>query len=101
MSEMPADAGLPTDPFQPHLPEFENITGPNADEIRRYVKEFSAAYPDYNALMLQESFAKLHVAIAALDEERVRAVLLRAIASSVADLMRDDPQQFRRWVEAL
>jgi hypothetical protein len=100
---MPSD-DIPDDPFDFKVPAFENFTGPHAEEIKTFVKDFAAAKFDYSALLHQQSFRELRIAIWALDEEQVRNTLLRAIATSIylhmKDHMSDDPERFIRWVEA-
>lgn len=99
---MPADdfsAELPDDPFAEDVPLFDEFSGPHADEIRHFVREFASAKLDYSALLHQQSFRELRAAVWALDDERARTVLLRAITTSIARHMRD-PERFARWVEA-
>ena len=90
---------LPEDPFTVNVPDFVDFTGPHADEIRAFLHEFANAKFDYSALLRQQSFRELRAAVWALDEERARAVLLRAIATSICMHM-NDQERFTRWVEA-
>jgi hypothetical protein len=94
--DLPGDY-MPEDPFVLDLPGFETLTGSHADEIRRFITEFASGRFDYSALLHQQSFLKLRTAIWALDDERARAVLLRAIATSVA-LHMNDPKRFAQWI---
>jgi hypothetical protein len=87
----------PRDPFEVDIPAF-HLEGRHADEIIGYVREFAHAKQDYNALMQQASFRELRIAISALNDSQVRAVLLRAIASDIA--RRLDRERFSAWVEA-
>jgi hypothetical protein len=89
---------LPPDPFESQVPEFENFTGPHADEIRSLIRTFADAKADFGALVTQPSFRELGIAVNALDDERARAALLRAVASYRAHLM-DDGEEFAQWVE--
>ena len=95
--DLPDD--LPEDPFPIDGPGFEDFTGPHADEIRQFVHEFADARYDYSALLHQQTFRELRAAVWALDEERARTVLLRAIATSIAVHM-NDGERFAAWVEA-
>jgi hypothetical protein len=89
---------LPDDPFEMDVPGFEAFTGPKADEIREFAREFAAAKYDYSALLHQQSFHELRTAIGALTDAQVRAVLLRAVVTSVHRHM-NDYERFVRWVE--
>jgi hypothetical protein len=90
---------LPEDPFAINVPDFAEFAGPHADEIRAFVREWASARFDYSALLRQQSFRELRAGVWALDEERVRATLLRAIATSIY-LHMNDAERFSRWVEA-
>lgn len=89
---------LPDDPFEIDLSQLEGFTGPRADEIRRLAREYASAGLDFSALLHQRSFLELRSAIGAMDEERVRTVLLRAVVTSVHRHM-DDEYRFVSWME--
>lgn len=99
MTEDSGDAGLPPDPFEPEVPEFESFSGPYADEIRALLRRYASAKSDFKALVTQPSFRELGLAVAALDEERARDALLAALAVCYAHHVRDE-ERFARWVES-
>jgi hypothetical protein len=95
-----ADEQLPDDPFPSGVPDWVDFsTVPNADELREFLEEFASAKLDYSALLHQQTFRKLRAAVWALYEGRARAVLLRAVATSIA-LNMNDQARFKQWAEA-
>jgi hypothetical protein len=99
MADDDVSGDLPEDPFPTDVPDFEDFTGPYADEIRALISKYAESKDVYKALVTQQSLRELGSAVWALDEETARKALLCAICFAVGGLFRNDPDRFAKWVE--
>jgi hypothetical protein len=90
---------FPEDPFELKLPGLENAP----EDLQRFVRNLADAKYDYSALLHQQSLRELRAAVGALNEDQIRAALLRAIMVSIHRHMVEqmhDPQRFALWLQA-